>query len=66
MRKRCIACSQLTEKWEKVNSGPTHCYDGCFSTTGSDRRTIDGKPAWLPHGKKKAWDPSRVYNGQLV
>lgn len=26
---------------------PCHCYDGCYSTTGIDRRTYDGQPAWM-------------------
>lgn len=47
MRKRCCNCGKLSHNWQRVNGGPTHCYDGCYSTTGQDRRTEDGKPQWL-------------------
>jgi hypothetical protein len=43
-RRRCTICNRLTENWQRVNGGPWYCYDGCFSTTGYDRRTKDGKP----------------------
>jgi hypothetical protein len=32
-RKRCAACGMLTEKWQRINGGPWHCYDQCRSTT---------------------------------
>jgi hypothetical protein len=32
----------------RVNGGFPYCHDGCFSTTGRDRRTPDGKPMWEP------------------
>ena len=42
----------MTLKWQKVNGRPAHCYDGCFSTTGVDRRTPDGKPvSGPPYGR---------------
>src|ERR1700675_1212247 len=44
-RKRCQYCLKLTEKWYKLGS-LVACYDGCFSTTGWDGRTINGKPLW--------------------
>jgi hypothetical protein len=62
MRKRCVCCGKLTLKWQKVNGGSTHCYDGCYSTTGRDSRTIDGEPAWLPFGKWGAFAPERLYS----
>jgi len=46
MRRRCCRCRRLTENWQKVNGGPYHCYDGCYSTTGFDYRTVDGSPLW--------------------
>jgi len=55
-RRRCTFCKKLTHKWQSVNGSPIHCYDGCHSTTGCDRRTITGKllseggkpwPKWL-------------------
>ena len=55
-RRRCILCKNLTTKWQRVNGGPWHCYDGCYSTTNCDRRTITGEllgfggkrwPEWL-------------------
>lgn len=46
MRRRCIICNLLTYKWHRYNNGPWHCYDGCYSTTGHDRRSDDGKPIW--------------------
>jgi hypothetical protein len=44
-RKRCQVCSKLSEHWSKSGSF-VFCYDGCFGTTGWDRRTINGKPLW--------------------
>lgn len=46
-RKRCVRCRKLTYKWQTINGGPVHCFDGCYSTTGRDIRTYDGKPLWL-------------------
>jgi hypothetical protein len=43
-RRRCVVCNKLTKKWQRVNGGPWHCYDGCYSTTGCDKRTTTGKP----------------------
>lgn len=45
-RKRCVVCGKLTHKWQRYNGGPWHCYDGCYSTIGCDRRTTTGKPLW--------------------
>ena len=45
-RRRCVICGKLTHKWKRINMGSWHCYDGCYSTTGWDRRTIDGQPLW--------------------
>ena len=41
-RKRCRNCGLLTDKWQRVNGGVWHCYDGCYSTTGRDNRSSDG------------------------
>ena len=43
-RKRCVYCRKLTEKWQRINGGSWHCYDGCLSTTGKDRRVWAGPP----------------------
>lgn len=43
-RRRCVVCNKLTYNWQRVCGGPWHCFDGCYSTTGRDRRTEDGKP----------------------
>lgn len=45
-RKRCVRCNKLTYKWHRYNGGPWHCYDGCYSTTGYDYRSVDGKPLY--------------------
>ena len=45
-RKRCCFCKKLTFRWQRINGSQWHCYDGCYSTTGYDRRTKDGKPLW--------------------
>ena len=45
-RKRCVVCNKLTHTWQRINGGPWHCYDGCYSTTGWDCRTADGEPLW--------------------
>ncbi len=65
MRKRCASCQKLTEKWQRINGSPWHCYDGCFSTLGYDKRTVDGLPAWLPTEDKKAWDPKRLWKNYM-
>jgi hypothetical protein len=39
-RRHCAVCGLLTYKWQRINGGPWHCYDGCESTTGIDRRKI--------------------------
>jgi hypothetical protein len=36
----------MTHKWQKINGGPIHCFDGCYSTNGFDYRTQDGNPLW--------------------
>lgn len=46
-RRRCCNCGKMTTKWQKINGSPWHCYDGCYSTTGIDRRTTTGEPLWL-------------------
>ena len=43
----CIVCRKLSSRCQRINNGPWHCYDGCFGSTGKDRRTYDGQPAWL-------------------
>lgn len=54
MRKRCSVCNKLTHKWQKINASPWHCYDGCFSTTGFDRRdAIEGLPVWMNEEEKQ-------------
>ncbi|HYT45468.1 MAG TPA: hypothetical protein VEP90_24295 [Methylomirabilota bacterium] len=53
MRRKCRICGKLTEKWQRINGGPWHCYDGCYSTIGYDRRTSTGKPLWLLTKKEK-------------
>lgn len=60
MRKTCSCCRKKTENWQKINGGGWHCFDGCFSTTGQDNRTVDRHPAWLPYQGKPAWDPARM------
>lgn len=52
-RKRCVVCDKLTNNWQRINGSPWHCYDGCYSTTGVDCRTADGKPLWLQDDKKQ-------------
>ncbi len=44
----------------RVNGSPPYCYDGCFSTTGIDRRTPDGKPMWETPYKKMSIEEMRV------
>ena len=44
MKHRCCLCNKLTTKYQRINGGAWHCYDGCYSTTGSDYRTEDGTP----------------------
>ena len=45
-RRKCCFCRKLTCKWQRINGSPWHCYDGCYSTTGCDKRTTTGKPLW--------------------
>jgi hypothetical protein len=66
MRKRCVCCGKLTHNWEKVNGSPTHCFDGCYSTTGRDNRTIDGKPAWLAVDGELPWAKKRMWANYLT
>lgn len=61
-RRRCVNCNLLTTQWQRINGSPWHCFDGCHSTTGRDRRTIDGDPAWLPYRDQKAWAPARMWS----
>jgi len=63
-RKRCCVCNKLTFNWQRINGGAWHCFDGCYSATGIDRRTTDGEPAWLPYKDKPAWDPARLWNNK--
>jgi len=56
----------MTGNYQRTNGGSWHCYDGCYSTTGRDKRTINGKPAWLPDGKKKAWAESRMIKNAMA
>lgn len=53
MRHKCVVCGKLTERWQRVNGGSWHCYDGCYSTTGWDRRQPDGIPHWIKEGDGK-------------
>jgi hypothetical protein len=62
MRKKCNICNKLSTNWQKVNGSIAHCFDGCYSTTGRDKRTIDGQPAWLPYENKEAWATSRMWD----
>jgi hypothetical protein len=45
MQKRnCVLCKLPTVKWQRINGGKWHCYDGCKSTTGWDHRVkLTGK-----------------------
>ena len=63
MKHKCVNCGKLTLKYQHINGGPWHCYDGCYSTTGWDHRTKDGKPAWESIDGKLAFDKSRMVNG---
>jgi hypothetical protein len=50
IRHKCVVCGKLTYKWQKINGGPWHCYDGCKSTTGIEKppkETDDRPPLWL-------------------
>lgn len=46
-RHKCCNCGKMSGNYQRINGGPWHCYDGCYSTTGRDWRTIDGSPWWL-------------------
>ena len=46
-RRRCVCCGKLTHKWHRINGGPWHCFDGCYSTTGYDHRDPQGIPKWF-------------------
>ena len=65
-RHKCVCCGKMTSNYQRINGGHWHCYDGCYSTTGWDKRTINGTPAWLPDGKKKAWDESRMIKNVMA
>lgn len=45
-KRRCVVCKKLTENWQSTNGSAYHCFDGCYSTTGIDNRTRNGKPLW--------------------
>lgn len=59
-RRRCTICNKLTERWCSVNGSPVFCYDGCFSTTGIDNRTSNGKPLWEGNPRKADTDDEPV------
>jgi len=40
LKRKCVICGLKTEKWQRINGGFWHCYDGCKSTTGIDHRPI--------------------------
>ena len=42
----------MTTRWERTNGSYWYCYDGCYSTTGRDNRTENGKPLWEQDKKK--------------
>ena len=60
-RRKCCNCNQLTYKWQRINGSPWHCYDGCYSPTGWDNRTTNGKPLWL---QNDAAEPNSSYINQ--
>jgi hypothetical protein len=64
-RRRCHGCRKLTEKWQSYNGGVWHCYDGCYSTTGYDRRTVDGTPLW-EGGVEKKEEPRMILGAVAV
>jgi hypothetical protein len=39
-KKRCCNCHKMTANWQRINGGPWHCFDGCYSTTGIDIRKL--------------------------
>ena len=51
-KRRCVNCEKLTYNWHRYNSGPWHCYDGCYSTTGIDIRTQNEKPLYKVKAKQ--------------
>lgn len=53
MKRKCIVCGKKTSFWQRVNGGPWHCYDGCYSTTGWDNREKDGIPLRLKRKKNE-------------
>lgn len=60
-RHKCVICNKLSNVTQRFGSGaPWYCWDGCYSTTGVDRRTVDGKPAWEKVGRYKPWSPERM------
>lgn len=42
-RRKCKICKKMTYKWQGVQGGVAICSDGCYSTTGSDRRLLTEK-----------------------
>ncbi len=52
----CVICRHLSYKCMSVNGGRWFCHDGCYSTTGIDRRTVDGLPGWEHGWKNKKKD----------
>jgi hypothetical protein len=51
-RHRCSVCKKLSYFTHSINGAEWVCYDGHFSTTGTDNRTINGKPLWLGNKAK--------------
>ena len=45
-RHKCACCGRLSYYTHSINGGPWISYDGHFSLTGRDDRTIDGTPLW--------------------
>ena len=65
-KRRCCVCGKMSTRWQRINGSPWHCYDGCYETTGRDRRTIDGQPAWEQSRRVDGrfgfgpWNPKRM------
>ena len=55
-RRKCSVCCKLSRNWTRRNGGPWHCFDGCYSTTGLDRRSADGYPSWIKTFKVRTVD----------
>lgn len=46
--RRCCICNKLSRIWKSMKGGSPYCADGCYSTTGFDRRTLDGRTLTPP------------------